>query len=332
MALYITQKTLIGMKNKLKVKIGDLLLKSPLLTASGTSGSSSELDLHEKYESIINVLGGFITKGVTINKREGNKPPRIVETSYGIINSIGLQNYGVDYFCLKELPHLQTYKLPIIINISASTVEGFGELTARLMEKDVNDIISGIEINVSCPNIKEGGVAFGVNPILVEKIVMAVKKNIKPNITMITKLSPNVTDITIPAQAAINGGTNALSLINTLRGMSINVETRMPHLGSITGGLSGPAIKPIGVFMVYECYRMIKEIRKNDIPIIGVGGISNYKDALEYIMAGASAISIGTAWFVNNNVFNEIHKGLILHLNKKNISTITELIGISHRL
>lgn len=316
-------------RKSLEVKIKNLRMRTPLMTASGTSGSSDEVESLRESKRVLNALGAFVTKGVTLDPEEGNPEYRIVETSMGLLNSIGLQNKGAKLFLKNELPHLLNYELPIIVNISASSIEGFGELAGYLFENDVNRVISGIEINVSCPNIREGGVIFGTNPRFVERIVRSVKKNAGDKITLITKLSPNVTDITQPAKAAIAGGTDALSMINTLRGVAIDIENRKPLLGNIYGGLSGPAIKPIGVFMVFECFKRIPECQSGKVPIIGIGGISCWQDALEYIMAGATAVAIGTAWFVNSSVFIEVVNGMRKYLEKHNIK-ITELVGTAH--
>lgn len=301
-------------------------MSTPLMTASGTSGSSDELSRLENKEEIIDALGAFVTKGVTLKAKKGNEEIRVIETRTGLLNSIGLQNNGAKYFLQNELPN---YGIPIIVNISANSVEGFGKLAAYLTEHSPSDSISGFEINVSCPNIREGGLAFGTNPKAVQRIVAMVKKNVDKNATIITKLSPNVTDITIPAKAAIQGGTDALSMINTVRGMAIDTETRKAFLGNITGGLSGPAIKPVGVFMVHECFKKIPECRRKRkrIPIIGIGGVSCWQDALEYMIAGATAVGIGTAWFINNNIFPEIVAELETYCKRENIPDIAELIG-----
>ena len=274
-------------------------------------------------------LGAFVTKGVTLELRAGNRELRVIETRTGLLNSIGLQNSGASVFIKDELPRLLTYRLPIIVNISASTVDEFGELSAFLMEHDSSEVIAGIEINVSCPNISAGGVAFGVDPKTVEKAVRAVRKSLRKDVLAITKMTPNVTDITEPAKGAIQGGTDVLSMINTLRGMAINVHTGDYYLGNKTGGLSGPAIKPVGVYMVYECYRSIPECRSGKVPIIGIGGISTWEDALEYIMAGATAVGVGTAWFVNIGVFADIKKGLDEYCTKEK-TTIAEKVGWIH--
>ncbi|MCF8146206.1 MAG: dihydroorotate dehydrogenase [Deltaproteobacteria bacterium] len=311
------------------VQIKNLKLKSPLMTASGTSGHGDGTAVLRKSSEILSSLGAFVTKGVTLEPREGNPEFRIVETRTGIINSIGLQNNGVQVFVKKELPEFLNADLPIIVNIAANSIEEFGRLASYLSENDLSQLINGIEINVSCPNIKKGGVSFGIDPKQVERIVRAVKKNIDSRIMLITKLTPNITDITLPARAAIEGGSDALSMINTLRAMAIDITTGKPYLGSRSGGLSGPAIKPVGVFMVYECFDKIPECSRGDVPIIGIGGISTWRDVLEYVMAGATAVGIGTAWFVNPDVFNEIHKGIVQYLRTNN-TTIRDLIGKAH--
>lgn len=315
--------------NRLEVQLTTLSLRTPLLTASGTSGTSDEIESLKDAEEIFNSLGAFVTKGVTMEPRRGNLELRVIETRTGLLNSIGLQNSGARVFVKKELPKLLNYNLPIIVNISANSVEEFGTLSAYLMEHDTSEMISGIEINVSCPNICAGGVAFGIDPKTVEKVVRAVKKPLRKGVVTITKLTPNVTDITQPAKGAIMGGTDILSMINTLRGMAINVHTGEPYLGNKTGGLSGPAIKPVGVYMVYECFKNVPECRDKRIPIIGIGGISTWEDALEYIMAGATAVAVGTAWFVNINVFAEIRKGLDKYCTDSK-TTIVEKIGCIH--
>ena len=311
------------------VQIKDLKLKSPLMTASGTSGHGDGTAVLKKSSRIISSLGAFVTTGVTLEPREGNPEFRIIETRTGIINSIGLQNNGVEVFVKHELPDFLNVDLPIIVNIAASTVEEFGKLASYLSDNDLSQIIKGIEINVSCPNVKKGGMAFGVDPKQVERIVKVVKKNIDSRMIVITKLTPNVTDITIPARAAIEGGADALSMINTLRAMAIDVNTGKPYLGNKTGGLSGPAIKPVGVFMVYECFEKIPECNSRKVPIIGIGGITTWQDALEYIMAGATAVGIGTAWFVNQDVFKTIYNGIKGYLDKDK-KTISDLIGKAH--
>lgn len=315
--------------SRLEIKLRTLSLRTPLLTSSGTSGTTNELSSLKHSKVVLKSLGAFVTKGVTLKPRQGNPELRVVETRTGLLNSIGLQNSGAKAFMKEELPKLLFYRLPIIVNISASSINEFGALSAYLMENDDNAIISGLEINVSCPNVDAGGAAFGIDPKIVEKVVKAVRKSIRKDVLIITKLTPNVTDITIPAKGAINGGTDVLSMINTLRAMAINIRTEDCYLGNKTGGLSGPAIKPVGVYMVYECFKSIPECRNRRIPIIGIGGISNWEDALEYIMAGASAVAIGTAWFVNSNVFEEVHRGLEKYCEDQN-TTIAKKIGCIH--
>lgn len=329
MALLLNQIKLIGMNKSLIVTIKNILLKTPLLTCSGTSGSRDEINFLQNRNKILQSLGAFVTKGVSMNKSMGNKEPRIVEVRSGLLNSIGLQNKGVKKFFEEDVPELQKYKIPVIVNISAGSVSEFGELSEIIKNLDKNNVISGIELNVSCPNIKKGGAAFGADPLLVEQVVKEVKSKIQDSLCIITKLSPNVTDIAQIGKAAINGGTDALSMINTLRGMAIDIDCKKPILGNQIGGLSGPCIKPVGIYMVYECFRKIPECNKKEIPIIGLGGISNFSDAVEYILAGATAVGIGTQWFINNNIFEEIHKDLADYLHKNN-ATISGLIGKAH--
>jgi dihydroorotate dehydrogenase (NAD+) catalytic subunit len=313
----------------LQVSIRNIKLKSPLMTASGTSGHGNGTAVLKNSPKIISSLGAFVTKGVTLEPREGNPEFRIVETQTGIINSIGLQNNGVKFFVKKELPEFLNINLPLIVNIAANTEEEFGKLASYLSENDLSQIIRGIEINVSCPNVQKGGIAFGVDPRQVERIVKTVKNNIDSRIIVITKLTPNVTDITLPARAAIDGGTDALSMINTLRAMAIDITTGRPYLGNKTGGLSGPAIKPVGVFMVYECFGKIPECTSRKVPIIGIGGILTWEDALEYVMAGATAVGIGTAWFVNQDIFCGIHDGIKKYVDE-NKKSISGLVGKAH--
>jgi dihydroorotate dehydrogenase (NAD+) catalytic subunit len=314
------------MKNSLNVRIKNILFKTPLLTSSGTSGSRDEINILENRNQILESLGAFVTKGVSINKSFGNAEPRIVEVRSGILNSIGLQNKGVRKFFEEDVPELRKYKIPIIVNISAATIDEFGELAEIIKDIDRTNAISGLEINVSCPNIKKGGAAFGSDPQLVEQVVKKIKFKVQDSFCIITKLSPNVTDITQIAKAAINGGTDALSMINTLKGMAIDINNMKPILGNQTGGLSGPCIKPVGLYMVYQCFRSIPECKRKEIPIIGIGGISNFNDVMEYILAGATAVGIGTQWFINNSIFEEIHKELIEYLSVKKQS-ISDLIG-----
>jgi len=334
MGQYTKQRRSSLKNNSLSTKIGKIHLDTPLLTTSGTSGSSDELGKLKNSKGIISALGAFVTKGVTYKPRHGNSAPRVIETRSGIINSIGLQNSGAESFLKNELPNLVKYQIPLIINISADTIEEFGELAKYLSLMDINKHISGLEINVSCPNIKKGGDAFGSNPRIIRELVQKVKDNSPSWMTIITKLSPNVTDISECGKAAIDGGTDALSMINTLRAMAIDIDNKRPFLGNETGGLSGPAIRPIGVYMVYDCFRKIRECKEGKIKIIGIGGISNWQDAIEYILAGASAVGIGTGWFVNNSLFNRVKMGIINYLKKQKKSeenTIEGLVGKANK-
>jgi len=318
--------------NRLETKLSKMNLKSPIMTASGTWGHSDEINiLYDKNkDQILESLGAFVTKGITLKPRKGNPGLRIVETQRGLLNSIGLQNEGARAFITSEIPMLLKYKLPIIVNISADTIEQFGEIAVYLNDNNSSKLIEGIEINVSCPNIKEGGIAFGVNPKHIKKIVSTVKKQIDSSITVITKLTPNVSDIVPLAKAAIEGGTDVLSMINTIRGMAIDIWSKKPFLGNITGGLSGPAVKPVGVLMVYECFKKIPECRNKKIPIIGIGGISYWQDALEYIMAGATAIGIGTAWIVRPSAVVDVYDDLRKYLEENN-KNIEDFVGIAHK-
>lgn len=326
------QKTSCGIEmNCLKMKLGKIRMDSPLMTASGTWGHSDELEILNESDrsNILRSLGAFVTKGVTIEPRQGNRELRIVETQRGLLNSIGLQNEGVVEFVRSELPLLLKYQLPIIVNISADSVEQFGELADYLDRNNQNRLIEGIEINVSCPNIEAGGLAFGTDPDCVKEIVASVRRYVNKTMTIITKLTPNISDIVPIAQAAIEGGTDALSMINTIRGMAIDIRSRKPFLGNKIGGLSGPAIKPVGVLMVYECYERIPECKNKQIPIVGIGGISFWQDALEYIMAGATAIGVGTAWLVRPSTVARIHQGLKKYIKENNIQ-LDDLVGIAH--
>jgi len=281
------------------------------MVASGTFGYGIEpaelIDLNQ--------LGAIITKTITLKPREGNPPPRIVETASGMLNAIGLQNAGVQDFIKNSLPFLAKFDTPVIANIAGESASEYAEL-AKILGKEKT--IKGIEINISCPNVKKGGVQFGVDPKLTEEVVKAVRKATK--LPIITKLTPNVTDITIIAKAAEKAGSNAVSLINTLMGMSIDIENRKSKIGNITGGLSGPAIKPIAVRMVWQVAKAVK------IPVIGLGGIMTAEDAIEFFIAGASAVQVGTANFVDNNSPLKIVKGIENYLTA-NKTTLKELIS-----
>lgn len=296
----------------LSVKIGSMELKNPVLTASGTFGYGRE------FSSLIDLdlLGGIVVKGVSLKPREGNPPPRIVETPCGMLNAIGLANVGLESFLKEKLPWLQGLNTAVIVNIYGHTVEEYGAVAAGL--SGVKGI-SAIEVNISCPNVEQGGMAFGTDPDMSAKVTeRVVKETDKP---VIVKLSPNVTDIRKIAVAAEDAGADALSLTNTLTGMAIDIEKRVPKLANISGGLSGPAIRPVALFMVHQVVRAVK------IPVIGVGGIVDYRDALEFLIAGARAIQIGTANFVNPKAPLDIIEGLKMFCQDKGIDRIEDVIG-----
>ena len=278
----------------LSVKIGSLELKNPVMTASGTFGYGKE------FEDFINLeeLGGIIVKGTTLNHREGNAYPRMVETPSGMLNCVGLQNKGVDYFCNHIYPEIKDINTNMIVNVSGSTVEDYVATAERINELEK---IPAIELNISCPNVKSGGMAFGVTNEGASEVVKAVRKVYKK--TLIVKLSPNVTDIASIAKAVEASGADSVSLINTLMGMVIDIEKQVPMLSINTGGLSGPAIRPVAVRMVWQVAKSVK------IPIVGLGGIMNAHDAIEFFMAGASAIEIGTANFIDPAVTIKVKKG-----------------------
>jgi len=299
------------MKAKLEVKIGGMRLRNPVTVASGTFGYGTEFDglAH------IDRLGAIVTKTITLHARVGNKPPRVVETSSGMINSIGLENPGADRFIEEKLPSLKKYNIPVIVSIAAERIEEYGELAAKLGK--VRDV-AAIEINISCPNIKTSKL-FAQDEKSTEEVVKAVKGATKK--TVITKLSPNVTDIVSIAKSAEAAGSDALSLINTLTAMSVDAYKKESRLGNITGGLSGPAIKPIALFMVWQVYNRVK------IPIIGMGGIMNRQDAVEFILCGSTAVSVGTANFVDPDAAAETVKGIEEYLRREKIKDINQLIG-----
>jgi len=293
-----------------KVNLAGVELKNPVMTASGTFGSGVEysefVDLSE--------LGAVVTKGVANVPWPGNPTPRIAETYGGMINAIGLQNPGIDVFCQRDIPFLKQYDTKIIVNVCGKTTEDYCEVVERLSHEDVDML----EINISCPNVKEGGIAFGQNPKAIEAITKEVKKRAKQPIM---KLSPNVTDITEMARAAEAGGADVLSLINTLTGMKIDIHRRTFALANKTGGMSGPAVKPVAVRMVYQVANAVK------VPIIGMGGIATAEDAMEFILAGATAVSVGTANFVNPYATRDVVRGIEDYMRKYKIDDINSLIG-----
>ncbi|MDE6860956.1 MAG: dihydroorotate dehydrogenase [Duncaniella sp.] len=296
----------------LSVNIGNLSLKNPVLTASGTFGYGEEftpfIDL--------NRLGGYIIKGTTLNAREGNDYPRMVETPSGMLNAVGLQNKGVDYFIENIYPRIKHYASELIVNVSGATVDDYAETARRLASLEK---VNAIEVNISCPNVKEGGMAFGTTTQGAATVTRAVREAYPKN--LIVKLSPNVTSIAEIAKAVEAEGADSVSLINTLMGMSIDVERRKPHLSTITGGLSGPAVRPIAVRMVWQVAKAIK------IPVIGLGGIMNGRDAIEFMLAGATAIEIGTANFIDPSVTMKVIDYMEDYCIRHGISDINEIIG-----
>lgn len=296
----------------LGVSLAGVELKNPVMTASGTFGSGAE---YSEFVDL-NQLGAVVTKGVANVPWPGNPTPRIAEVYGGMLNAIGLQNPGMEVFCKRDLPFLKQFDTKVIVNVCGKSTQDYCEVVERLSDEPV-DLL---EINISCPNVKEGGIAFGQDPKAVEAITREIKKYAKQPVIM--KLSPNVTDITEMARAAESGGADVLSLINTLTGMKIDINRRTFALANKTGGMSGPAVKPIAVRMVYQVARAVQ------LPIIGMGGISNAEDALEFLMAGATAVSIGTANFVNPYATVETVHGIEEYMRKNNVSDIHELIGI----
>lgn len=294
------------------VTIAGVTLKNPVMTASGTFGSGAE---YSEFVDL-NKLGAVVTKGVANVPWLGNPTPRIAETHSGMLNAIGLQNPGIDLFCKRDIPYLKQFDTKIIVNVCGRSKEDYLEVVERLG----NEPVDMLEINISCPNVKEGGIAFGQDPKAVEAITKAVKAKAKQPVIM--KLSPNVTDITVMAKAAEAGGADAISLINTLTGMKIDINRQCFALANKTGGLSGPAIKPIAVRMVYQAANAVS------IPVIGMGGIACAEDALEFILAGASAVSIGTANFFNPYAAEETVQGIEAYMREKKVDRLTDLIGI----
>jgi dihydroorotate dehydrogenase (NAD+) catalytic subunit len=296
----------------MRVNIGGIELQNPVMTASGTFGYARE------FEHLIdlNRLGGIIVKGLSLEPTKGNPPPRIVETACGMINAIGLENVGIERFITDKLPFLQRLSPPVFVNIYGKLEAEYRQLTAR-----INDVeaIAGIEVNISCPNVKAGGMAFGVDPRAAFKVIRAVREQTaKP---VMVKLSPNVTDITEIAAAVEEAGADSISLINTLTAMAIDIDTRRPKIANIIGGLSGPAIKPVALRMVWQV------AQKARIPIIGIGGIMTFEDALEFLIAGATAVQIGTANFVNPHTTVEIIDGIEAYLSERDIPSVKDIVG-----
>jgi len=296
----------------LKIKIHNIECKNPVMTASGTSGFAEELmDFYD-----VSQLGALFLKGTTLKNRDGNDYPRMAETASGMLNAVGLQNKGIDYFIENIYPRIKNYDTPLIVNVNGSTVEEYIELTERVNELDK---IPAIELNISCPNVKEGGMAFGVSCVGAEVVTKAVREVYDK--TLIVKLSPNVTNITEIAKAVEAQGADCVSLVNTFLAMAIDAEKRIPLLSTVTGGLSGPAIKPIALRMVWQVYNAIK------IPIIGMGGIMNATDAIEFMLAGASAVQVGTAIFKDPFIPVQIVDGIKDYLERHNLKSARNLIG-----
>ena len=297
---------------QLNVKVGGLDLKNPVLTASGTFGYGLEFaDFID-----LNRLGGFIVKGTTLHPREGNDYPRMAETPSGMLNCVGLQNKGVDYFCEHIYPQLKDIDSNVLVNVSGSSPEGYAECAARI---DALDHIPGIELNISCPNVKDGGMAFGVTCEGAASVVRAVRQRYHK--TLIVKLSPNVTDIASIAKAVEAEGADSVSLINTLMGMSIDIERRKSRLSIGTGGLSGPCVKPVALRMVWQVARAV------NIPVVGLGGIMNAADAIEFLMAGATAVEIGTANFIDPTTTIRVIDGMNEWLDSHGVKDVHEIIG-----
>ncbi len=296
----------------LETHVAGIRMKNPVMTASGTFGYGSE------YADFIdlNQLGATVVKGITNVPWPGNPMQRIAETPSGMLNAIGLQNVGVDGFIEKKLPYLRNFDVPVIVNICGERLEEYEEVTEKL---DGTDGVAAIELNISCPNLHCGGMSFGVDPKLTNQLVSAARE--KTALPLLVKLSPNVTDITVIASAAADAGADGLSVINTLLGMAIDIKTRRPMLENVTGGLSGPAIKPIALRMVWQVYNTVK------IPIIGMGGIMTRDDAIEFFIAGASAVAVGTANFVNPRAPLDIIDGIREYLDQNGINSIEELVG-----
>jgi len=307
------------MKEKIDISVdfAGVRLANPVFTASGTCGYADELADFAN----INALGGFITKSITLKPRKGNPTPRIVETDSGMLNAIGLANIGLENFLKEKLPIIEKMTAKVFVNIAGETIDEYVAVAQRLSAEKA---IAGLELNISCPNVKKGGITFGTDPAQVAEVTSAAKKAVGGKILMV-KLSPCVTDISVIARAAVDSGADALSLINTFTAMVIDIETARPVLANKTGGLSGPAIKPIAVYLVNKVYN---EVTKNTkIPILGMGGIRNASDAIEFIIAGATAVGIGTANFIDPACAIKIIEGIKKYCARKKIESIKELIG-----
>jgi len=302
-------------KSNLEVQIAGIKLINPVITASGTFGYGEEFSPFIDLDK----LGAMVLKGITLKPKMGNSPPRVIETPSGMLNSIGLQNVGVERLIKEKLPYLKKINTPVIINISGDTIEEYVELAKRLGEVSKDMGVTGLEVNISCPNVKKGGMAWGADAEATYKVINSIRKTTP--LPLIVKLTPNVTDIKTIAQAAEEAGADALSLINTLVGMAIDIDSRQPKLANISGGLSGPAVKPVALWLVWQVFQTV------NIPVIGIGGIIKVEDALEFIIAGARAIEIGTANFVNPRITIEIIEGIEKYLRENNMKDVNELVG-----
>jgi len=299
----------------LSVSIAGLELRNPVMTASGTFGYG------EEYAEFMDLdrLGAVVVKGLSVKPKEGNPPPRIVETASGMLNSIGLQNIGIERFIKEKMPFLRTYDTKVIVNFFGDSVDEYVEAAEKLSSVDG---VHALEMNISCPNKQAGWAVFGTDPSVTFNVVSSVRKS--TSLPLIVKLSPNVTDISVIARSAVDAGADALSAINTLTGMAIDINTQRPILANKVGGLSGPAIKPVAVKMVYELFRSVK------VPVIGMGGIMSGDDAVEFMLSGASAVAVGTANFINPSATIEIIDGIASYLLGRNIGRVSDIIGAAH--
>lgn len=296
----------------LRVQIASLALRNPVMTASGTFGYAQE------FENLVNLdqLGGIIVKGISLQARSGNPPPRIIETACGMLNAIGLENVGVDRFISGKMPYLRKLSTPVVVNILGDSVEEYSEIARRLDEVEG---LAALEINISCPNVKKGGVAFGTMPEMAARVTQAVRQ--VSSLPLIVKLSPNVTDIVLMAKAVEGAGADAVSLINTLIGMAIDPITRRPRLANVIGGLSGPAVKPVALRMVWQVAQAVS------LPVIGIGGITTAHDALEFLLAGAAAVQVGTANFYDPSAAENIVQGITAYLQEQGEDRLIDIIG-----
>lgn len=301
-----------SLKTDLRVSIGSLKLRNPVMTASGTFGYARE------FEPYVNLhhLGAVVVKGISLEPRAGNPPPRIVETACGMLNAIGLENVGVERFIKEKMSSLQDANVPVFVNILGDSLDEYREIARRLHGVPG---IAGIEVNISCPNVKKGGVAFGTVPDMAAAVTKAVKA--ESSVPVVVKLSPNVSDITVIAKAVEDAGADAVSLINTLIGMAIDHKRKKPRIANVIGGLSGPAIKPVALRMVYQVSQAVS------IPVIGVGGIESWQDVVEFMLAGATAVQIGTANFVNPRASEDAVEGLTSYVNNEKLDSIRAIIG-----